>query len=69
MLWGMVVVGDRLPSLGVLDDRRWWMDDGNRAMDGEGSRAFGVRREGCFGWKSCSTFDDWAGWMSGIRAC
>jgi hypothetical protein len=63
-----VGVGDRLPSLGVLDDRRLWMDDGNRAMGGVGSRAFEVCREGCFGWKNCLTFDDWGVWMFEIRA-
>jgi hypothetical protein len=44
-----VVGGDHSPSLVVLDDRRLWMDDGNRAMGGVGSRAFEVCREGCFG--------------------
>jgi hypothetical protein len=62
-------VDGRSPILGVLDDQRWWKDDGNRVTVGLGSKAFGESRVDGFdsdfesGWKSCWTYVGWEGYQ------
>jgi hypothetical protein len=65
-LWGTVVGDDCLPNLGVLDDRRLWMDDGNPGMDDVGSEAYVVIRGVWLAWKMYSTFVDWAVYLKSV---
>jgi hypothetical protein len=43
----------------MLDDRRWWMDDGNPWMDDVGYGAYVVIRGVWLVWKRYSTFFGW----------